>query len=47
MARGLVRLFDGLQRGDPQAIAVLLFAIVGTIAIVAVAEWIQRRRRKL
>ena len=43
--RGIARLIEGLQRGDPQAIWVLVFVVVGTIAIVAVTEWIQRRRR--
>ena len=43
--RGIGRLIDGLQRGDPQAVWVLVFVVVGTLAIVAVTEWIQRRRR--
>jgi len=41
-----IRLIEGLLVGDPTAIAVLIFAVVGTTVIFALTEVIQRRRRK-
>ncbi len=44
--RGMVRLIDGLISGDPTAFGVLVFAVVGTVVIVAATEIIRRARRK-
>jgi len=42
--RGIVRLIDGLSSGDPTATYVLIFAVIGTVVIVAATEVIRRRR---
>ena len=39
------RLIEGLMRGDPAAVGVLVFAVVGTVVIVAATEAVGRRRR--
>lgn len=41
---GILRLIDGLLRGDPTAVYVLVFAVVGTILILVAVEIIRRRR---
>jgi uncharacterized membrane protein YeaQ/YmgE (transglycosylase-associated protein family) len=43
--RGIGRLIEGLKQGNSTAIAVLVFAVVGTVVIVVITEIIQRRRR--
>jgi hypothetical protein len=43
--RGIGRLIDGLSQGDARAVSVLIFAVVGTLLILAVTEIVQRRRR--
>jgi hypothetical protein len=43
--RGIVRLIRELQEGDPTAVYMLVFAIIGTIVLVLTAEFIQRRRK--
>ena len=40
----LVRLVVGLWRGDPIAIRVLIFAVIGTIVIVSATELARRLR---
>ncbi len=45
--RGIIRLIDGLARGDMEAVYVLAFAVVGTVILVAIAEVVQRRRRQV
>jgi hypothetical protein len=42
--RGIFRLIDGLAAGDPTAVAVLAFAVVGTVFIVGVVMVVRRRR---
>jgi len=42
--RGIIRLVEGLTSGDPTATYVLIFAVVGTVVIVAATEVIRRRR---
>jgi len=44
--RGIIRLIRELQEGDPRAIYVLIFTLVGTVVIVLVAELVRRRRRR-
>jgi hypothetical protein len=44
--RGIIRLIDGLLRGDQVALYVLIFAVVATIIIVSITEVIQRKRRR-
>ncbi len=40
-----IRLIRALQEGDPSAIYVPAFAVVGTIVLVLIAELVQRRRK--
>jgi hypothetical protein len=44
--RGIGRLIDGLQKGDLTAIAVLIFAVVGTAIIFIITQIIQKKRQK-
>ncbi len=44
--RGLMRLIDGLIKGDPEAVFVLVFALSGTAVIYAVTQFIRARHRK-
>jgi len=43
--RGITRLIEGLQSGDPAAVNVLAFAFVGTAVILLVTSFIRRKRR--
>lgn len=45
MLRGMDRLIEGLQRGEAQAVYVLVFVVVCTVLTVAATEIVQRRRR--
>jgi len=40
----MVRLIEGLAQGDPTAIAVGVFAVIGTIVIVGVVAIIRAKR---
>ena len=40
------RLIEGLRSGDATTIAIVVFAVVGTIIIYAITEVIQRRRKQ-
>jgi TRAP-type uncharacterized transport system fused permease subunit len=44
--RGMRRLIEGLQQGDPTAITILIVAIIGTVVIYIITQRIQRQRRK-
>jgi preprotein translocase subunit YajC len=44
--RGMRRLIEGLQQGDPTAITILIVAIVATVIIYFITQRIQRQRRK-
>jgi preprotein translocase subunit YajC len=44
--RGIRRLIEGLQQGDPTAITILIVAIVATVIIYIITQRIQRQRRK-
>jgi len=44
--RGILRLIRGLQEGDPEAVYVLIFAIVGTAVIVLTVALVRRRRNR-
>jgi membrane protein implicated in regulation of membrane protease activity len=43
--RGILRLIDGLLSGDPEALTILIFAVVATLIIYVIAEVVQRRRK--
>lgn len=45
MMRGIGRLIEELVQGNPRAIGVLIFAVVGTVVIVVITEIIHRRRK--
>ncbi len=42
--RGMWRLIDGLLRGDTEAAYVLVFAVVGTLAILFIVGAVRRSR---
>jgi hypothetical protein len=42
--RGIGRLIDGLSNGDPTAITIGIFAVAGTLAVVAVTHIIRKKR---
>jgi hypothetical protein len=44
--RGIVRLVEGLLRGEAEAVYVLVFAVAGTLLIVLITGSIRRRRRQ-
>jgi uncharacterized membrane protein YeaQ/YmgE (transglycosylase-associated protein family) len=44
--RGIIRLIQELQAGNPRAVYVLLFAIVGAVVLVVVAGRVRARRSR-
>ncbi len=44
--RGIIRLIQELHDGNPRAIYVLIFAVVGTVVIVLVAGQVRARRSR-
>lgn len=44
--RGIVRLIRELQEGDPTAIRVLIFAVIGTPVILLAAGLVRARRSR-
>jgi TRAP-type uncharacterized transport system fused permease subunit len=44
--RGMRRLIEGLQQGDPTAITILIVAIAATVIIYIITQRIQKQRRK-
>jgi hypothetical protein len=44
MIRGIIRLIEGLSRGDPEAIYVLAFASVGAAVIYLGVQYIRRKK---
>ncbi len=44
--RGIIRLVQELQAGNPRAIYVLIFAIIATVVIVLVAGQVRARRSR-
>ncbi len=43
--RGIIRLIHELQAGNPAAVYVLVFAVVGTVVLVVITQLVQRSRR--
>jgi len=44
MIRGIIRLIEGLSRGDPEAFYVLAFAIVGSGMIYLAVQFVRRKK---
>ncbi len=44
--RGIIRLIQELQEGNPRAVYVLIFAVVGTAIIVVAAGVVRARRNR-
>ncbi len=44
--RGIFRLIDGLVSGDPEALYILIFAVVATVVIYIAVEYIRKARNQ-